>query len=233
MRTKTLLMAGAALALSLATSQAQVYSANVVGYANVTLYGAGQYSAVANPFDDGNGNYMTNLFASLPQGSQVLIWNGSAFLTEGRTALGWAAVYAGTQCPPGTGFFVRNSSVALAGPTITNTFVGTVVVLSGGSVTNQMPVGYTLQGSTIPYAGSIATAGATGGATNLDYGDSLGNTSQILTWNPLGVPQAFSTTTKIATGKWNGAGASINVGDAFFIYNKPGPATNMIQNASY
>jgi hypothetical protein len=229
MRTKTLLLACVALAFSLATSQAQVYSQNVVGYANVVLYGAGQYSAVANPFDDGNGNYMTNLFANLPQGSAVLIWNGTVFLTENKTGAGWAAAYKNTQCPPGQGFFVKNSSVALAGPTLTNTFVGNVVVPWGGSVTNQMPMGYTLQGSTVPYAGSIATAGSTGGDPNLNYGGPLANTSKILTWNALAVPQALTTTTKIGTGKWNGAGASINVGDAFFIYNLPGPATSMVQ----
>src|SRR5208282_1427741 len=85
MRTKTLLLAGAALAFSLATSQAQVYSANIVGYANVVIPGnavtasdpggTSQYAMLANPFDDGAGNLMTNIIGGvLPAGSQVLTW---------------------------------------------------------------------------------------------------------------------------------------------------------------
>ncbi len=52
MRTKTLLAACAALAFSLATSQAQVYSANVVGYINVTVPGQ-HFAEVANHFITG------------------------------------------------------------------------------------------------------------------------------------------------------------------------------------
>ena len=57
----------------LVSSNAQVYSANVVGYANVSLVGAAGYTLIANPFDDGNGNNLTNLLAGLPNKSQVLL----------------------------------------------------------------------------------------------------------------------------------------------------------------
>ena len=60
MRTKTLLLSAAALVAGALASQAQsnVYSANVVGYANVVIQGNGQFTLVANPFDDGKGNVM-------------------------------------------------------------------------------------------------------------------------------------------------------------------------------
>ena len=123
MRTKTLLIAAAALALSLATSQAQVYSANVVGYANVVLPGNGAQSLICNPFDDGNGNQLTNLFTTLPNQSSITTWGGATFNAAIPFQAGnWVG---NTALPPGIGFFVKNGKAG--SPTITNTFVGTVV----------------------------------------------------------------------------------------------------------
>src|SRR5579862_2599572 len=98
MRTKTLLLSAVALAAGLLTSQAQsnVYSANVVGYAQVVYAGGsnGVFSLVANPFDDGNGNLMTNVVERaganpLPPGSQILIWdNVLGYVTTKKSAGG-------------------------------------------------------------------------------------------------------------------------------------------------
>jgi len=219
-------MAGAALALSLATSQAQVYSANIVGYANVVLHGNGQYTCVANPFDHGNGNYATNLLNSaLPKQSQYLTWNGASFVTIQKLAAGWPAT-ATDQLPPGGGFFVRNGSPGSGAPDVTNTFVGTVIPNVGLTVTNAEPIGYTLQGSPIPYAGNLAIAGQAGGDPNMDFGSPLTKQSQILTWDPVG--QAFVTAQKNATLTWIST-ASVGVGNGFFINNKNGPATNVVE----
>ncbi len=70
MRTKTLLIAAAALAATVISSEAQVYSANVVGYVNVVLQGG--YNLEANPFDDGNGNHLTNLINPSLPASEVI-----------------------------------------------------------------------------------------------------------------------------------------------------------------
>ena len=220
-------MAGAALAFSLATSQAQVYSANIVGYANVVIAGNGAYTLVANPFDDGNGNQLTNLMSSaLPNGSQVLTWDpitsyttyqkgGTAHLWNGNATLG-----------PGTGFFIRNGPIGTGVPAITNTFVGTVIVNVGNTVTNQVALGYTLQGSPIPYAGNVAILTQTGGDANMDFGDVVGNGSQVLTWDPV---TSYTTVQKGGTAHtWNGT-ATVGVGQGFFIYNKNGPATNVVE----
>jgi len=226
MRTKTLLMAGAALALSLATSQAQVYSANIVGYANVVLHGNGQYTSVANPFDDGNGNYVTNLLSSaLPKASQALQWTGVSFNTYQKLASGWPASV-NIQTPPGVGFFVRNGSPGSGAPDVTNTFVGSVIVNVGASVTNAVPLGYTMQGSPIPYAGNLAIHLTADGDPNMDFGGPLTKAAQILTWDPVG--QAFLTYQKLGGTSWNGT-AAVAVGEGFFINNVNGPATNVVE----
>src|SRR5215472_17429882 len=93
MRTKILLSAAIALAAGVVASNAQVYSANVVGYANVPIAGASGYTLIANPFDDGNGNQISTVLSSaFPNKSQVITWNGTAFNTAVGKASGiWGA----------------------------------------------------------------------------------------------------------------------------------------------
>lgn len=230
MRTKTLLLSAVALAAGLVSSQAQnVYSANVVGYANVVLHGNGQYSLIENPFDDGNGNYLTNLLNNaLPKQSQVLTFDPSAGYTtvqKGGTPANWPAGTTNSLLP-GVGFFVRNGNPGGGAPDITNTFVGSIVVLNGNSVTNTLGLGYTLQGSPIPYAGNLAIAGQNGGDTNMDFGGPLTKQSQILTWDPVA---GFTTVQKGGTPATWGGTAAVNVGDGFFVFNKNGPITNAVE----
>ena len=225
------------MAAGIATSMAaNVYSQNVVGYANIILKGNGNYTLIANPLDDGNGNYLTNLMSSaLTKQSQVLTWDPTAtppgYVTVTRGAAAWPAGTA-TQLPPGVGFFVRNGIPGSGVPDITNTFVGSVAVNVGGSVTNPIPLGFTLQGSVIPYAGNIANAGLTGGDTNLNYGGPLSKQSQILTWNNAATPPGFVTVTKGPTWPAVGGTVTIGVGQGFFINNNGtfGVNTNMVQN---
>jgi len=226
MRTKTLLLSAVALAAGVLASQAQsnVFSANVVGYASVVIAGNGQFTLVANPFDDGNGNQLTNVLASanLPQGSQVLTWDlVNGYTATRRLAGGWNG---STNLPPGTGFFVRNGNVGGGSPAVTNVFVGSIVVPNGGSVTNSFPVGYTLQSSPIPYSGNLAISGTAGGDTNMDFGTPLPTASQILTWDPV---NGYTAARKIA-GAWNGT-VTVTPGQGVFIYNKNGPAASAVE----
>jgi hypothetical protein len=227
MRTKTLLIAVAALAAGILASSAQTYSQNVVGYANVVIAGNGEYTLLANPFDDGNGNNITNIMNSaLPNASQVLTWDpigGYTTYQKGGTAHVWIT---STAVPPGQGFFVRNGSVGGGAPAITNTFVGTVVANYGASVTNQVPLGYSLQGSPIPYAGNLAILSQAGGDANMNFGASVANAAQILTWDPVG---GYTTTQKGGTAHvWLGT-VTVGVGQGFFVNNKNGPATNVVE----
>lgn len=213
MRTKILLGAAAALAAGLVASNAQVYSANVVGYANVVLQPNGGYTLIANPLDDGNGNQLTNILSSaLPNKSQVLTWNGTGYNTP--ITKGGGVWPSSVSLPPGTGFFVKT-----AGTTpITNTFVGSVVVNSGSSVTNAVGNGYTLVGSAIPYAGDATVD------TNINLGNVLANKSQLLSWDPVG--QTYTTPVTKGGGAWPSS-FNIAVGQGFFI--KTGTPTNWVE----
>ena len=79
MRTKTLLLAAAALASGLISSQAQtVYSQNIVGYANVATPQGGSYYQIAVPFQIGASNGENEVFGTnLPSGTTVSLWSVS------------------------------------------------------------------------------------------------------------------------------------------------------------
>jgi hypothetical protein len=203
MRTKTLLIAAAALAATVISSEAQVYS-GVVGYVNVVLP-AGQFALVANPLDDGT-NTTTSLGAALANKSAIEIWNGTGFTTANKAGGVWSP---DLSIPPGTGFFVLSKTA------ITNTFVGAVDTAFGGSTTNPIPAGvFVLAGSTIPFTGDLND-------TNLNLGPTLANKSAVETWNGNG----FTTANK-AGGVWT-PNLTLSVGQGFFILSKT--ATNWDQ----
>jgi hypothetical protein len=179
MRTKTLLIAtAAALAAGIISSQAQVYSQNIVGYVNSPLTKG--YVNVANPLDITGGNSLTNLFnnpvAGGPGGpnggsgpldfTTVLIWNGAGYTTyvldtDYPTGVANGTDTAGVTPPtvnPGTLIYFNNTT----GNQFTNTLVGTVHVdfaASGtnvvGITTNFLHAGYNYTASKLPLAGGI------------------------------------------------------------------------------
>jgi len=217
MRTKTLLIAGAALAATVISPEAQtVYSVNVVGYANVVLPGGGAYSLIANPFDDGNGNQLTNILSStFANKSQVLTWNPGLGGYDPAIIKAGGAWPSSVSLPPGVGFFVKNATTT----PVTNTFVGTIVVASGNKGTNALPVNYSLVGSQVPYAGDAATD------TNINLLATLANKSQLLGWDP--VSQSY-TPADIKAGGSFPTNFPVAVGQGFFIKNNT--ATNWIQS---
>lgn len=220
MRTKILLTAAAAMVAGLVSSNAQVYSANVVGYANVTLVGntgtGTGYSLIANPFDDGNGNQLTNIIPAslLANKSQLLTWNPgtgkyNAAIVKG--AGGWAS---SVSLPPGTGFFVVNSSAT----PVTNVFVGTVVANIGSTTTNTLGSGLSLVSSAIPYADDIQTS------TNINLFN-LANKSQLLSWNT--GTQKYNAADVKGAGGW-ASSFPVAVGQGFFI-STPNAGSNWVE----
>jgi len=203
MKTKTLVLAAAALTVCALTASAQsnVYSLNIVGYVNAPL--ANNYNLVANPLNDGNGNSMTNLIpaAALPNGSKVSLWNGSGYTTIAKKAGAWPSSPA---IAPGTGFFIFNN----AGGAMTNTFVGNVPGTVPGSLTNVLPVGYQMVGSLYPIGGNINASGS----NSINLPSILPNGSKVSVWNGSG----YTTLAKKA-GAW--PSQVINVGQGFFIFN--------------
>ncbi len=186
MRTKTLLLSAAALlAAGIVSSQAQspVYSQNIVGYATITVPSA--YSMMTVPFQLSPNNNATNVFgSSLPDGTQILIWNPSTgkFVTDiYDTQAGYGTPpywymsddSTPTNPPtlaPGQGFFIN------APGGVTNTFAGVVPVNVGAS--NVMTLGsfYNMVGSVIPAAGSVTNS-------IINLSGNLPDGTQVLIWN--------------------------------------------------
>jgi hypothetical protein len=182
MRTKTLLLACAALAFSLATSQAQVYSANVVGYINQTL--SSGLNLVTVPFTIGSSNGGNEVFGSvLPDGTQFLIFNRitGKYVTDvydtgaGFNPNPWLMADDATPTnppylPAGLGFFIQPPGGA------TVTYIGSVAVNYNASNTNTLASGLTLVGSIIPVAGPVTNA-------LVNLGPTLPDGTQFLLYN--------------------------------------------------
>jgi hypothetical protein len=155
MRTKALLIAAAAMAAGVITSQAQVYSQNIVGYVN-TVLPASQYSLIENPVNLDGTNLADNVITTLQSGDNLLLWSGTAFLEYQYFGFGgnqnWqnpdgSFSATGPVIPPGVGFFYQNGQATAE----TNTFVGTVVLTNS---VNLPASEYSVIGSTPPIAGA-------------------------------------------------------------------------------
>jgi hypothetical protein len=180
---KTLLIAAAALAAGVISSQAQVYSQNVVGYCNV-VYSNGVQTLTANPLVVGNNDGTTVFTNGMPNQTQIFQWNGVNAFNVFTYDAGLAASLsvsspwfngdesdfsAAPILTPGTGFFL------LSPGTFTNTYVGSVIAPVGGTTTNSLANGVqALVASQIPYAGSL---------TNTAINFNPPNQSQIFIWN--------------------------------------------------
>jgi hypothetical protein len=202
MKLTTLLVAAAALAAGIIASKAQVYSQNVVGYANVPTTGGNEY-AITVPFKVGVSNGANEVWPlvggqpSLPDYSEVLIWNGTGFVgyfSDSGSSTLWDDVNftQGTpapELPVGQGFFLIPNS------TTTNTFVGTVAVNVGTS-NNVTLVGGNeyLVAPAVPYGGSVTNGNSTtfAGGPDLSSLQGLPDYSEILVWNGTGYVGYFS-----------------------------------------
>jgi len=167
---KTLLIAASAMAASIISSQAGVYSQNIVGYVNIPA--AKGVNNIANPLDDGNS--LTNI---VPPGStwdytQVNIWNGTGFTTltiDSSMSTGVADINDVTAVPsptikPGQAFFFFNNT----GVSNVLTCAGTVHVDAAatgsqtvGTATNAMGTtpAENFYGSVLPLGGTLGSEG--------------------------------------------------------------------------
>jgi hypothetical protein len=190
MRTKTLLLSAAALlSAGFITTQAQVYSQNVVGYANVASQAANLNYLESIPFAIGASNGVNEIFGTtLPLGSRLLKWNQGTsgydtyYYDDPGDGAGWLASDDAThltslpKLPTGEGFFLVPAGA------VTNTYAGTITVNVGTSnnmVLANANLNYLL-GSVVPYAGAVTNGTSSGGGPNLN-GLPLG--SRLLIWN--------------------------------------------------
>jgi hypothetical protein len=244
MRTKALLIAAAALAAGVITSQAQVYSQNIVGYVNQPL--GGGWNGVANPLDNSTGNSLTNIIQNPVgnfDGTFVYTWNGTSFTvvqydSSQPTGIANSSDTAAVPSPiinPGEGFFFNNQYQS-----VTNTFVGQVHIDSGtypGTSTNIISDSqtYSFVSSVLPIGGGLSSVlGLTNSAGALDgtfiYLPNISATGAFLGYN---VVQFDSSQT---TGFANSADTSavpepvIPVGASFLINNQSGAAITWVQS---
>jgi hypothetical protein len=215
MKTKTLLIAAATLAVGVIGSQAAVYSANVVGYVNIVV--SNGYNAINIPVDyDGTGtnNQVVNIIGTnVPNGTTISTWNSSLATFNSANTFGptsknatphWTtptAVY-----NPGQGLFINNPSNFPVSVTI----VGTV--LQGGLTNNYITqAGFSLVGNQFPVAGGITTTyGYTpkNGDTFSAWNQGLGTFSSANTYGP---------TSKNATPHWTSGEPQLSVAQGAFI----------------
>jgi hypothetical protein len=210
MKAKTLLIAAAALAAGVMTSQAQVYSQNIVGYINVPLNNASGYSLVANQLDlDGTGtnnSIYTTVGTNLPNGTKVEAWNGATFksstINNGVWSLNNQVVTNAVN--PGSGFFIFYSA-----PT-NITFVGNVI--TGTNIYNYN-YSYDIAAPSGPVTGTIGTA--------LGYVPNNGDVVEV--WNG----STFKSHT-YSGGAWSGIGGEpvfSTVGQAVFLHPSTTPVS--------
>lgn len=147
MRTKVLLCL-AALAAGVATSSAQVYSLNVVGYINVTVP-ANQYVLIANQLNNTPDNTIANVLANAQAGAifQKLSGTLAAYVYD-DLAVAWTPDGNATLNPGEGGFYKSPAATTL-------TFVGEVMQ---GTLNNTLPIGqYAIRSSMVPQAGTPAS----------------------------------------------------------------------------
>jgi hypothetical protein len=166
---KTLLIAAAALAASVISSQAQVYSQNIVGYVNLPAVAG--YTAMANPLSNNGNDSATNLFdvTGSNDGSIILQWAGTKYKStafDSTSATGFSdpntfAPLPAPILPAGQGFLFNQQNGSN-----TYTFVGSVAVGGPGSATNVVGVTtnvlshatvYVMPSSILPIGGGISS----------------------------------------------------------------------------
>lgn len=225
---KTLLIAAVALTAGVISSQAQnVYSQNIVGYANVPTPTAGSQYLMSVPFNVGVSNGANEVFGSaLPDYSTLLVWSTAAndytlYYVDSSSSTGWrdgSFVEIGApSLPVGQGFFLSPIS-----SNITNTFVGTIAVSVGTSNIMSLPTGGAqyLVGCVVPYAGSVTNGTSSGGGANLN---GLPDYSTVLIWSPAANDYTlYYADSSSSTGWRDGSflevvAPSISVGQGFFI----------------
>jgi hypothetical protein len=167
MKTKTLLIAAAALAAGVISSEAQVYSQNIVGYVNVPVKLG--FNTVANPLDNSINNSLTNIITPGPayDGSTVSLWTGTTYSSvtiDSTVATGVADSgdnFAVTPpvLNPGQAFFFNNTVASNTVTAVGNVHVGGPGPGFIGLATNTLPSSpsQSFVSSVIPVGGGLAS----------------------------------------------------------------------------
>ena len=245
-------MAAATLAAGVISSQAQVYSQNIVGYVNQPIVNG--FNMLANPLDasdsSGVNNNITNIInvaGGAYDGSTLFVWNGHGYtiytLDSGQPTLVGnptdSAAVVGPTITPGMSFYLNNNT----GVAVTNTFVGMVhtdAAATGtqavGAATNVIATGQLFYSSKLPIGGGLASvlqfpalSGALDGSTifvpNITGSPAAVHGYTIYTVDSGQLPSGFGNATDSA----EVPEPVIPVGGGLIINNNTGTAANWIQ----
>jgi len=184
-----------------ATSLAQVYSVNAVGYVNKTLVPG--FQLIANPLNNtaASGNTVSNLLQNVPDGTTLYTYTpGVGFAGNAYDFGAWSSPNA--TLIPGQGAFIFIPGTA----NVTVTFVGEVKQgVNPNPLTTPIPQGFSIASSQVPIAGLLQT--------DLKYVPTDGDTVY-----------SFSTATKAYVGQSYDFGAwsqqpTLAIGESVFIFS--------------
>jgi len=184
-------------AMGLASSFAQVYSVNAVGYVNLTLKPG--FNLIANPLDLKTDNVVSKVLAGVPDGTVVYRFVAGAYVinTYDLSGVGGWDPDPNMAMAPGEAMFVRIPGAA----DVTVTFVGEVMQ---GALSSPVPQGFSLKASQVPQAGKVATLlGYPAGDGDVVY-KFVAGAYQIFTYDLSG------------TGGWDPSEPDIAVGEGFW-----------------
>lgn len=193
---KTLLIAAATLAVGVISSQASVYSANIVGYVNQTITGNYAYNFISAPV--GAPGTVETLMPSINPGDGCYFWTGSgySFYTYVGTP-NWNGGTSGYVWSDSTGneaaspvLMPNQLFIYVTGfDTFTNTFAGTVVLSNTVSLTGNYAYNF---------VSSAAPVTDTFDGTNLNFPWQPGDGAYQWTGG------GYSFYTYVGTPNWNG-----------------------------
>jgi len=193
MRTKILAVAAAICAACITTSVAQtVYSVNAVGYVNTTLVPG--FNLISNPLN-AEDNTVVALFSALPNLSKVYKFDAGTgtYAISTKAPFGWSDKT--MTLVPGEGAFVYVPGTE----NVTVTFVGEV---PQGTLTVQLPAGFSIASSIVPQEASL---------NDIGYPAVLGD--KVYTYD-----NGYTTYTRSFGSNWTPGAPVIKVGEAFFAY---------------
>jgi len=206
MRTKTLLLTAALAAAGIATSKAQVFSVNAVGYVNTSLVPG--FNLISNPLDNKNGNVIQDLFKNItptiPNALTIYKFVNGAYkfakYDDLAQSFSGGAETLSVDPLKGEGVFVNVPGSA----TLQATFVGEV---PQGNLSVPLVKGFQIISSPVPQAGDATALGLKAVA---QQGDTL------YKWDPAAKKYIVSKFDDLV-GDF-GTPVTIGVGEAFF-YN--------------
>jgi len=217
MRTKTLLLTAALTAAGVATSMAQVYSVNMVGYINASVPVG--FTMLANQLNASPDNKVTTLFPAPPNNTAVFKFNRDTGGYNSIQYLGgaWEGDDLDMTLAPGEGCFISTDTA------FTATFVGEVQLNSSLNILQ----GFQMISSVLPQSLPLDAAPPAG------LGFPIQNDDEVYQYNPAsGGYIADSYLGGAWEGDSEGNAPTPDIAEAFFFNRRTAAAGTWTRNFS-